>query len=129
MGIVCFYPRVNLPPTGKSTRLFFVGSCLHYRPETDSQVKETGLAPHGDALTIALNERVSGEDDVGIPQEKSHSLSDGGGAINGVVIGVRDADPAPSVHAEQSQAAAMPHRHHDGGRRVVVVLPACCGPW
>ena len=65
---------------------------------------------------------------MGIPQEKSHSLSDGGGAINGVVIGVRDADPAPSVHAEQSQAAAMPHRHHDGGRRVVVVLPTCCGP-
>ena len=101
MGIVCFYPRVILPLTGKSTRLFFVESFLHYRPQTDSQVKETGLAPHGDALTIALNERVRGEDDVGIPQEKSHSLSDGGGAIDGVVIGVRDADPAPSVHAEQ----------------------------
>ena len=76
-------------------------SFLHYRPQTDSQVKETGLAPHGDALTIALNERVRGEDDVGIPQEKSHSLSDGGGAIDGVVVGLRDADPAPSAHAEQ----------------------------
>ena len=128
MGIVCCYPWVNLPPTGKSTRLFFVGSFLHYRPQTDSQVKETGLAPHGDALAIALNERVRGEDDVGIPQEKSHSLSDDGSAIDGVVVSVRYADPAPSVHAEQSQAAVMPHRHHDGGRRVVVVLPACCGP-
>ena len=65
---------------------------MHYRPQTDSQVKETGLAPHSDALAIALNERVRGEDDVGIPQEKSHSLSDDGSAIDGVVVGVRDAE-------------------------------------
>jgi hypothetical protein len=49
-----------------------------------------GLAPHGDALAIAL--------------EKSHPSSDGGGTINGVVVNVRDVDPAPGVHTEQSQA-------------------------
>ncbi len=37
-----------------------------------------------------------------IPQEKSHQSSDGGGAIDGVVVGVRDVDPAPGVHTEQS---------------------------
>ncbi len=86
-----------------------------------------GLALNGDALAIALDERVRG-DDVGIPQERSHPSSDGGGAIDGVVIGVRDADPTPSVHTEQSQAVAMPHRRRDGGRRVVVVLPTRRGP-
>ena len=40
---------------------------------------------------------------------------DNGGAIDGVVVGIRDADPAPGVHAEQSQA-------------MVVVVPARCGP-
>ncbi len=34
-------------------------------------------------------------------------MPDGGGAIDGVVVGVRDADPAPSVHAELLQAMAM----------------------
>jgi hypothetical protein len=46
---------------------------------------------------------------------------DGGGEFDGVVVGVRNAYPAPGVHAEQSQAAAMPHLHRDGGRRAVVV--------
>ena len=69
-----------------------------------------GLAPHSDALAIALDKRVRG-DDVRIPQEKSHPSSDGGGAIIGVVVGVHDVDPAPVVHAEQSQApTAAPAR-------------------
>ena len=87
-----------------------------------------GLAPHSDALTIALDERVHG-DDVGIHQEKSHPSLDDGSAIDGVVVGVRDADPAPGVHAgEQSQAAAMPHHRCDEGRCMVVVLPTRRGP-
>jgi hypothetical protein len=86
-----------------------------------------GLAPHGDALAIALDEHVRG-DDVGIPQEKSHPLLDNGGATDGVAVGVRDADPAPGVHTEQSQAAAMPHRRRDGGQCAVVILPARCSP-
>ena len=73
-----------------------------------------GFAPHGNALAIALDERVRG-DDVGIPQEKSHLSLDNGGTIDGVVVGVCDADPAPGVHTEQSQA-------------MVVVLPTRCGP-
>ena len=46
---------------------------------------------------------------------------DGGGEFDGVVVGVHNADPAPGVHAEQSQAAAMSHLHCNGGRRAVVV--------
>ena len=83
--------------------------------------------PHGDALTIALDKRVRG-DDVGIPQEKSHPSLDYCGAIDGVVVGVSDADPAPGVRTKQSQVAAMPHRRRVGGRRAVVVLPTCRGP-
>jgi len=73
-----------------------------------------GFAPHGSALAIALDERVRGVN-VGIPQEKSHPLLDNGDTIDGVVVGVCNADPAPGVRTEQSQA-------------VVVVLPSRCGP-
>ena len=92
------------------------------------------LAPHGDTLTIALDKQVHG-DDVGIPQEKSHpslddggAIDDGGGAIDKVVVGVHDVDPAPGVHTDQSQAASMPHCRRGGGRRAVVVLPTRRGP-
>ena len=86
-----------------------------------------GLAPHGDALAVALDEQVRG-DDVGIPKEKSHLLLDDGGVIDGVIVGVHDADPAPGVHTEHLQAAVMPHRCRGGGRRAVVVLPTHHGP-
>ena len=58
-----------------------------------------GLAPHGDALAVALDERIR-RDDVGITQQEFHPPSHDGCAIDeGVVAGVRDACPAPGVHA------------------------------